>query len=128
MSQSAVVDGPESALPTPPTHPGPPGRDRRLHARQPVDRPGTVFRRSTLRYAAALTCDISTGGVLLELQTPRPVRLGEEVEVGIAWTRSPVISRAALVEGKVVRVTDLGDNRQRVAVEFANRAMLATAA
>ena len=92
--------------------------ERRLFPRETITRPCTLFRRRTQRFVAARTCDLSPGGALLEVESARPLVPGEKLDVGVAWTSSPVIPRDALVEAKIVRVTERGPNRQVVAVRF----------
>lgn len=102
--------------------------ERRLHARQTVTRPCTLFRRRTQRFVSARTCDISTGGALIEIETARPLVEGESLEVGIAWTASPVISQTSLVEAKIVRVLHRDATHQLVAVRFDRADVLAAVA
>lgn len=93
-------------------------KERRLYARQNVIRPCTVFRRRTQRFVAARTRDISAGGALVEVDSARPLVEGETIDVGVAWTASPVIAESSLVEAKVVRVIEQLPGRQTVAVRF----------
>jgi c-di-GMP-binding flagellar brake protein YcgR len=105
-------------------------RERRLNARQTVTRPCTLFRRRTQRFVAAQTVDISAGGALVEVQSPRPLVEGETIDVGVAWTASPVISQRTLIEAKVVRIVDAHpeSGRQTVAVRFDHADVLAAVA
>jgi c-di-GMP-binding flagellar brake protein YcgR len=93
--------------------------DRRQFARVDVSKPCKVFRAATCRYTSAVTRDVSAGGVLLEIAASRPIVAGEKLGVGVAWTGGVVLSEAAMVEGTVVRVEDVGEDRQAVAVRFA---------
>jgi hypothetical protein len=103
-------------------------KERRLHARQNLARPCTLFRRRTQRFVPALTCDISSGGALIEIHSPRPLVEGETLDVGIAWTPSPVLSGAALVQATIVRVIRFDDSHQVVAVRFDRPKTLAAVA
>ncbi len=103
-------------------------RERRVHARQSLARPCTLFRRRTQRFAAALTRDISAGGALIEIETARPLVEGEMIDVGIAWSPSPVLSSSALVEAKIVRVLQCDATHQVVAVRFDRSDVLAAVA
>lgn len=102
--------------------------DRRRSPRHEVLRPCKLYRHATCRYAAACTKNISGGGVLLDVESPRPIAVGERLDIGIAWTRSAVLSGEALVPGVVVRVEDVGEDRQAVAVQFTSEIGLAAAA
>jgi hypothetical protein len=92
--------------------------DRREHPRQSIERPCKVFRRGTQQYVAARTCDVSAGGALLEISAARPVVPGERVDVGVAWSRSPILLEDALMESHVVRVSPMGKNRQTIGIRF----------
>lgn len=106
----------------------PAARERRQHARQVVTRPCTLFRRRTQRFVAARTVDISHGGALVEVESPRPLVEGETIDVGVAWTSSPLITQDSLVEAKVVRVVEQRPGRQTVAVRFDHADVLAAVA
>lgn len=103
-------------------------KERRRSARETVDRPCKVFRPATQRYAAARTRDISSSGALLEIESARPLRLGERLDVAVSWTRTAVLPSSSLMEAKVVRVRDLGRHRHAVALEFAEAAVAAAVA
>jgi hypothetical protein len=97
-----------------------PTNDRRLAARIPIERPCKVFRRGTQRYVSAITRDVSATGALLEVRSPRHIIPGERIDVGVAWSNSPIVLEDALMEAKVVRVIPLSDDRQVVGVAFEN--------
>jgi hypothetical protein len=103
-------------------------KERRLHARQNVTRPCTLFRKRTQRFVAARTHDVSAGGALIEIETARPLVEGETLDVGIAWTPSPVLAESALVEAKIVRVLQRDATHQVVAVRFDRADVLAAVA
>jgi hypothetical protein len=92
--------------------------DRRLTRRLSVSKPCKVFRRGTQRYLAARTNDVSAGGASLEVESSRAVSAGERLDVGVAWSRSPILLEDALVEARVVRVGAFSEGRQFVAVAF----------
>ncbi|MGE3107838.1 MAG: PilZ domain-containing protein [Phycisphaerales bacterium] len=102
--------------------------ERRLCVRIPIERPCKVFRRGTQRYVPAVTRDVSASGALLEIRAARPVIAGEKIDVGVAWSRSPIMLEDALMEAKVVRATALDDERQSVAVAFESAVELAQVA
>lgn len=103
-------------------------KERRLHARQHVMRPCTLFRRRTQRFVAARTCDVSSGGALIEIAAARPLVEGETLDVGIAWSRSPILSADSLIEAKIVRVIQRDDTHQLVAIRFDHAHVLAAVA
>jgi c-di-GMP-binding flagellar brake protein YcgR len=92
--------------------------DRRLTKRLSISKPCKVFRRGTQRYVAARTNDVSAGGASLEVESTRAVVAGERLDVGVAWSRSPIVLEDALVEARVVRVGSFEGGRQFIAVAF----------
>lgn len=103
-------------------------KERRFSARQIVTRPCTLFRRRTQRFVSARTCDVSAGGALIEIETTRPLVEGETLDIGIAWTASPVLSSNSLVEAKIVRILQRDETHQLVAVRFDQSDVLAAVA
>lgn len=103
-------------------------KERRLFARQSVERPCKVFRRGTQKYVPAVTLDVSAGGAMLEMRTVRPIKPGERIDVGVAWSRAPILLEDALMEARVVRVIQLAEDRQSVAVQFEHVEELAAVA
>jgi hypothetical protein len=102
--------------------------DRRVHPRQVIVRPCKVFHRPTQKYLSATTSNVSAGGALLEIVSARPIQLGDRIDVGVAWSRSPVLLEDALVEASVIRTCTLGNQRQEVAVRFDRLGLVAAAA
>ncbi len=105
-----------------------PSHERRLSARVQIERPCKVFRRGTQRYVSAVTRDVSATGALIELHTARAVVAGEKIDVGVAWSRTPILLEDALMEAKVVRVFPMSEDRQAVAVAFEHVEELAAVA
>lgn len=93
--------------------------DRREHVRTPVEISCKLIRNAECRYRTALSADVSAGGVLLDLRTPKPLRVGEAISVSINWLGRPLMSRDDLVTATVVRAGPLLDQTQRVAIAFA---------
>lgn len=94
--------------------------DRRLHQRTKVARLAKLFHRAGLAYAAGQTADLSEGGVLLKVHSPRRFEPGDTVDVVIE-PKDPtgVVRTRSLIEGIIVRTSPLGDDQQFVAVRFA---------
>lgn len=92
--------------------------DRRKHRRFSVTRPGKIFRRTTQKFAAAESRDISFSGTLLDVLTDRPLVIGEIIDVALPFTKNSVVPEAALVQGIVVRASQSDMGRQRVAVRY----------
>ena len=94
-------------------------QDRRTHARADALLGCKILRPAVARYLSARTADVSAGGALLEIDTTRPLIEGEDIEIGVAWTGSGLLSTRDLVTARVVRTSPMHDNRQKVAVRFA---------
>ncbi len=105
-----------------------PNPDRRLHARTPIDRPCKVYHRASRQYLPARTCDLSSGGALIRIDSARPINPGDELDVFIAWGKKPVVNSAELVPAKVVRVAASLERHQAVAVQFAGERKVALVA
>lgn len=105
-----------------------PNPDRRQHLRTPIDRPCKVYHRASRQYLPARTCDLSSGGALIRIGSPRPIAAGDELDVYISWGKKPVVSSAQLVPAKVVRVAASLENTQAIAVEFAGEQNIAMVA
>jgi hypothetical protein len=102
--------------------------DRRTSHRQPVTRACKLFRPGSLQYASARTINLSEGGALIEVVSPRPVGVGEKVELGIAWTSSPILSADAFRTARVIRVSEIGADTLQIALQFAAAPALAAVA
>ena len=56
---------------------------------------------------------------MLEIDPTRPLIAGEDVEIGVVWAGSGLLSTRDLVSARVIRTEPLLGTRQRVAVRFA---------
>ena len=92
--------------------------DRRLYERTPASIGCKLLPNAECRYRSALTADISAGGALLDLRTPKPLRVGETLTISVNWSGGAVMSRSESIQATVVRTGPLLDQTQRVAVEF----------
>ena len=92
--------------------------DRRVHVRTPAEIACKLLQDADCRYRSALTADVSAGGALLDLRTPKPLQVGETLAVTVNWNGRPLMSRDDLVNATVVRAGPLLDQKQRVAVRF----------
>lgn len=101
------------------------GRDeRRIFPRFDISRPCKVYHAASGRFLAGRTRNLSAGGALVEVDTPRDFAPGDSIELAIAWTRRAVLPADALVEAKVVRqiaslVLPDGTVRRTLGVAFA---------
>lgn len=105
-----------------------PVADRRRHKRFAIARPGKIFRRATQQYVPATSRDLSFTGALLELESERPMAVGEVLDIGLAMTSSAVVPSSALLRGIVVRSETVGEFRQLVAIRYLHREALSEAA
>jgi c-di-GMP-binding flagellar brake protein YcgR len=102
--------------------------DRRRAARQVLHRPCKLLHRPSRLYASGETQDVSDYGVLIRVGSGRPFTLGEEVDVGVAWTSEPILNESLMRRGVVMRAAKTLDGSQYVAIDFANVAALAQVA
>lgn len=85
--------------------------DRRQFQRVTVKRPAKVLCEATGRYLAAITVDISLGGMLVMSPGRQSLPAGLDVVIGVATDASDaLIRRETMRRGKVVRsaMTDHG--------------------
>jgi len=93
--------------------------DRRVHPRSAVERPVKLFDTRSGKYHAGSTCDISVGGVLIEMPHTLPCRPGDDVLLGIAQKRrEPLLRRNDMIRAKVVRMMHTENGRLLLAAEF----------
>jgi c-di-GMP-binding flagellar brake protein YcgR len=78
-------------------------QNRRSHARADTTLGCKILRPAVARYLSARTADVSAGGALLDIDTTRPLIEGEEIEIGVAWTGTGLLSTRDLVTARVVR-------------------------
>lgn len=102
--------------------------ERRRHERRDLARPCKVLHTPSFRYMAARTCDVSPGGVLLELSQHRPLTVGDPVDLLVDWNQSGLVSQQAMLRATVVRLGRRDGLRQQVAVRFEREQALAAAA
>jgi len=93
------------------------GTDRRTAPRLPVERLCKVFHEPTRRYLTALTRDVSAGGALFTVESPRALNVGDSIEILIAWHHRAILSASDQIEATVTRSLFEGA-KQVVAVAF----------
>jgi len=92
--------------------------DRRKHPRQGISRPAKVYHAGSARYLPAYTRDLSSGGMLLEIDSPRALCPGDHLDIVIAWNDRTLLSEADMAPSRITRVLDTGSPRQIVGVAF----------
>jgi len=102
--------------------------ERRRHQRFQIARPCKVHHPVSRRYVAAETLDVAAGGVLLHVDSPRPLAPGDLVEVVVAWDDSVILSTDAQIPAKVLRVIQSAEGGQTVACVFDRAALAVTLA
>jgi len=86
--------------------------DRRVAQRVSIERNVKVFHPRSNRFIPARTLNVSDSGFLLEIDGPRPMLVGEELQIVIAWDRPTLVRREDLARVRIVRL----DPASRVAV------------
>lgn len=102
--------------------------ERRQSLRQETVRPCKAFHRPTRRFAAGQTCNLSSRGALVTLQTGRAWEVGETIDLIVAWSSRPVLPADAMVRATIVRAEPLAGDHQTIAVAFDAPAELCAAA
>ncbi|MCW5755864.1 MAG: PilZ domain-containing protein [Phycisphaeraceae bacterium] len=102
--------------------------DRRRFRRTTVNRAGKVFVRNALRYLPVRAIDVSLGGLLLEVKSDRPLRVGEPIDVLIADSGRAILGPDDTVEARIAHVRLLPDGSQRVGLSFAREGAMAAVA
>jgi len=89
-----------------------------MHPRRSVEIACKIRCPGTGRYLQAHTSDVSSGGALLTVQTPRPLADGQRVDVALRDDGRAIISKAELIPAHIVRSSARLERRQVVAVQF----------
>ena len=92
--------------------------DRRRYHRLKLAKPCKVFAPQSSKYASGTTRDLSSHGMLIDLDKPIGLRPGDPITVGIAVDdRHVIIEAKEMAEGEVVRSVRT-DEHTIVAVRF----------
>ena len=104
------------------------GPGRRSTARAQATLPVKLQCGGTGKYTSGHTRNLSSDGVLIEVDRPTLLAVGQSVRLGIAWTpRQTVIRASDITESNVIR--SLGLRRQNhIAIRFHRSANLAATA
>lgn len=93
--------------------------ERRRAPRSMVVKHCKVFHRRLARFVGGETSNVSNTGLLLRIDRARPVMVGDEVQVAVAWDqRIQMLPSHSLRSGRVVRVTPIDHHHQAIAVAF----------
>lgn len=98
--------------------------DRRQCERRRLRRGCKLFHENSRQYLSAETIDVSDGGVLLTVQTSRPLFPGEPVRIVVAFDDECVLSASLMSDAVIVRTAPAGDRRQQVAIQFEDPAAM----
>ncbi|MDX2132014.1 MAG: PilZ domain-containing protein [Planctomycetota bacterium] len=92
--------------------------ERRRSPRQALTRPCKVYHVGSARYMPGTTRDVASGGALLAIDSPRPIEVGDVIDVHIGWDDRTLLSSASKVPARVMRVLRTDSPRQFVGVAF----------
>lgn len=92
--------------------------DRRRYPRRHAEFACKIRCPSTGRYLRAQTSDLSEGGAMLTVQTPRPLADGQAIEIALRDDGHALIHRADLIRAQIVRSSARLDRHQVLAVQF----------
>lgn len=93
-------------------------QERRINPRLEITRPGKIRQGGHSRYDQARTINVSTGGALLEIVSPRQVKIGDQLGVAVAWSDTAVLRATNVLPARVIRSRPIDEHRQEVAVQF----------
>jgi hypothetical protein len=97
--------------------------DRRHAQRVAVHRPCKLYEPRSARYIAAGTCDISQGGLLLDVPALMNVKAGDLLHVGVAVKRrQAVLLPNEMMQAIVVRIMPTVDDHTLLAVRLVAQA------
>lgn len=94
------------------------GAERRRHERRAVTRPCKLYHAGSARYLSGYTRDLSEGGALLEIDSPRRIEPEDVLDVLVAWNDRALLHQEDQIPARVTRVLHTDSPRQFVAVEF----------
>ena len=95
------------------------GCERRATERLNLARPCKMYVPRIGRYLAGSTWNVSSGGVLLQLDRPAPIEPGDRLFVGVALKRrQPIFCSSEMLEAGVTRVLPTDNDSIAVAVRF----------
>jgi c-di-GMP-binding flagellar brake protein YcgR len=102
--------------------------ERREHERRAISKGCKLFHWGSRRYLSARVCDVSVGGALLRVESPRRITMDEQVDVLISWDDRALVRSADEINATIVRANETATGEWVVAVRFAREAQLAAAA
>ncbi|MGF1635340.1 MAG: PilZ domain-containing protein [Phycisphaerae bacterium] len=96
------------------------GAERRRGLRIRQSRPVKVFDARTGRYHAAVTCDVSSSGLQVDLPARCFAEVGHSlrVHVGTGHAGQPLANRRQMIPAKIVWLRRGGEGRLRAGLEF----------
>ncbi len=92
--------------------------ERRRFERSPIQRPAKIHHYGTNHYLPACTHDLSSGGILLEIDSPRPLSPGDCIDVLIGWNDRAFLHEDDRIPARITRVLRSSSPRQIVAAQF----------
>jgi hypothetical protein len=104
------------------------GQERRAAPRLRMSRGAKVYSPLTRRYYAARTIDMSRGGAMVSITSPRTLIAGDKLDIAIAWDDRCLIPQATMVKAEVARVVGRIGEHQAVGIRFTDEIALAAAA
>ena len=92
--------------------------DRRRHIRSDLMRPCRLFVPDMEKYLHGMTCNISLGGLLIQISRPYPLKPGDILRVGIALDdRQGFMQARDMFEASVVRAFGTPSGQMMVALK-----------
>ncbi len=103
-------------------------REKRASPRMKISRSAKVYSPLTRRYYAASTIDMSRGGAMISVSSPRTLKPGDLVEIAIAWDDRVLIPQSSMMKAEVTHVVARMGEHQAVGVRFTDELAMSAAA
>ena len=103
-------------------------QEKRSSPRLQFSRSAKVYSPLTRRYYAARTIDMSRGGAMISVSSPRTLLPGDAIEIAIAWDDRTLIPQTSMMRAQVTRVVGRMGEHQAVGVRFTDELAMAAAA
>ena len=103
-------------------------QEKRTSPRLRISRTAKVFSPLTRRYYPARTIDMSRGGAMISISSPRTLLPGDEIDIAIAWDDRLLIPQTSMIKAQVTRIVGRMGEHQAVGVRFAQELAMSAAA
>ncbi len=93
-----------------------------------ISRSAKVYNPLTRRYYAANTIDMSRGGMMISISSPRTMLPGDSLDIAVAWDDRVLIPQSSMMRAEVTHVVGRIGEHQAVGVRFTEDHAMSAAA